>query len=94
MMQTLHNKYQSEVVTLGVSMAPRDWPQGVEDFVNQSNYTWTFAHDTKQNVMLTYQVLAVPSSYFIDRNGVIRGIKVGAFPNAEEIESYLQQVRQ
>jgi hypothetical protein len=39
-----------------------------------------------------YQVAQVPSSYFIDKNGVIKAIQIGAM-NEEMMESYFQQLK-
>jgi hypothetical protein len=58
-------------------MGPRDEPMGVNQFVKLNNYTWTFIHDTDSAVSINYQVTGIPSTFFIDKNGVIRSIHVG-----------------
>jgi thiol-disulfide isomerase/thioredoxin len=76
-MQKLYNDLKGEVEFIGVSAGPRDSPDLVKNFVKQYNYTWTFIHDPNSESLLTYRVGGIPSSYFIDKDGVIRGIHVG-----------------
>ena len=91
-MQKLRNKYGDELQIMGISMAPRDDPNGVKGFVEQFKYDWTFVHDPDNNVTLAYQVSAVPSSFFIDKDGVIRAVHIGGM-NFDQMEQYTQKVR-
>ncbi len=91
-MQKLHNKYRDQVQIVGVTMGPRDNPANVKEFVDAAKYDWTFIHDPDYNVATTYQVQAISSSYFIDKEGVIRAIQIGAM-GIGQMEAYLQQVR-
>ena len=92
-MQKIYDQRQGEVTFLGVSMGPRDEPLGVSQFIQLSNYTWDFVHDSDQGVMARYQVQGLPSSYFVDRNGVIRSILVGG-ANAQMIQDSLKKAEQ
>jgi peroxiredoxin len=92
-MQKIYDQRQGDVTFLGVSMGPRDEPLGVSQFVQLSNYTWDFIHDSDQGVMARYQVTGLPSSYFIDSNGVIQSILVGG-ANAQMIEESLNKAQQ
>src|SRR5436190_21544937 len=76
-MQNIYDHEKGNMTFLGVSMGPRDEPLGVAQFVQLNKYTWDFIHDPNSDVMNRYQVTGIPSSYFIDRNGVIRAIFVG-----------------
>jgi thiol-disulfide isomerase/thioredoxin len=89
-MQNLYNAKRNDIEIVGVSMGPRDWPKLVLDFVNASSYNWKFVHDNDYSVATRYQVVSVPSSYFIDKNGVIQAVHVGAM-NRSMMDSYLQQ---
>ncbi len=82
-------------------MGPRDNVDIVKRFVNgppaeRPNtplaYTWRFVHDSNYDVATRYQVSAVPSSYFVGTDGVIRAVHIGGM-NAQQMESYLQQVK-
>jgi peroxiredoxin len=91
-MESFYAAHKDEIEVLGVSMYPRDNPPGVLDFVKAAPYSWKFIHDGDYKVAERYQVISVPSSYFIDKNGVIQVVHVGAMTGAM-MENYLQQVR-
>ena len=91
-MQGIYNKYKDDMVMVGVSMGPRDSPELVKGFVDQANYTWTFIHDANSNIAQHYQAYSIPSSYFIDKDGVIQARHVGAM-NSEMMEEYLSRTK-
>ncbi len=90
-MRSLYNTPGNDVEVIGISMGPRDWPEGVLDFVNKTNYNWKFIHDSDYGVASRYQVSSIPSSYFIDRNGVIQAVHVGAMTRAM-MDNYVKDV--
>ncbi len=90
-MQKMHEKYKGQVEIIGISMGPRDQLDIVKGFVNQNEYGWTFVHDEEYDVAQPYQVNAVPTSYFIDKEGVISAMHIGAMSDAQ-MEGYLQQI--
>jgi thiol-disulfide isomerase/thioredoxin len=91
-MERLARKYGDQTTILGVSMAPRDTPDLVREFVDKYNYSWTFIHDADYGVASTYQVMSIPSSYFIDAQGTVRAVHVGAM-NYQQMERYFEQVK-
>ena len=90
-MERLAQKYGDQIAILGVSMAPRDTPDLVKAFVDQYKYSWTFIHDADYGVARIYQVMSIPSSYFIDAQGTVRAVHVGAM-NYQQMERYFEQV--
>ena len=72
--EQLYQQYKDKVDIIGVSMGPRDEPAGVAQFVDLNKYHWQFIHDADSSVMNNYLVTGIPSSFFIDKNGVIRSI--------------------
>lgn len=89
-MQKLFDKYRGRLEMLGISMGPRDDPTRVQVFVDAAKYGWTFIHDPDYLVATDYQVQAIPSSYFIDKDGVIRAVQVGAM-NFGQMENNFQK---
>lgn len=81
-MRALYNTPGTDIEIIGVSMGPRDWPEQVISFINKTNYNWTFVHDTNYAIAQRYQVNSIPSSYFIDEQGVIQAVHVGAMTRA------------
>jgi thiol-disulfide isomerase/thioredoxin len=91
-MQRLYNQYNRQMEFVGVSMGPRDSASLVESFVNAAGYNWLFVQDDTYDVATRYQVMAVPSSYFVGPDGIIKAIHVGGM-NGPQMEGYLAQVR-
>jgi peroxiredoxin len=73
-MQKFYEDYQSkDVVILGVNLTPTEEnPDAVPAFVEEQRLTFPIVLDSGGDVMLTYQVIAYPTTYLIDANGVIR----------------------
>jgi peroxiredoxin len=89
-MQKIWDRRSGDVQILGISMGPRDEPMGVKQFVELNKYSWQFIHDPDSSIMNNYQVTGIPSSFFIDKNGVIRYIHVGG-ADAPTLEAGLQK---
>ncbi len=73
-MPALEKTYQTDqkqgLVVVGVNMT--DSAQSTEDFVHRLGVTYPIWMDTNGTTTVTYQVTATPTSFFIDRQGVIR----------------------
>jgi len=67
-------------------------PSTVEDFITSNNFSFPVLLDTEQNVALKYNIRAIPTTFFIDPDGVIQQIKVGAFANILEIKKSLAKI--
>jgi len=91
-MESFYQKHKDQIQMVGVSMAPRDDPNIVLNFVRDANYSWKFVHDGDYKIADKYQIASVPSSFFIDRNGIVKAVQVGAM-NEAQIENYFQQVK-
>jgi peroxiredoxin len=90
-METSYTRHFGKIEVIGVSMAPKDTASMVLNFVNQYKYNWKFVHDGDFKVADRYQVAAVPSSYFIGTDGIIKAVQVGAM-NGTIMENYINQV--
>ncbi len=62
-------------VILGVNIA--DDAQTASQFVQQYGLTYPIVLDQNQQVLTLYNVNSTPTSYFIDRQGIIRSIVIG-----------------
>ncbi len=71
-------------VILGVNSV--DDAQTAQQFAQQYGLTYSLALDNNQRVATLYNLTATPTSYFIDRHGIIRAVVVGPVD-----ESTLQQ---
>lgn len=90
-MQKMHEKYKGQVEIVGISMGPRDEPDIVRGFINGRGYSWTFVHDEAYDVAQRYQVQSVPTSYFVNKDGSISAVQIGAMTSAQ-IDRYMQRI--
>lgn len=75
--ETLYQQYKDkDVVVLGVDILETEGE--VRQFVEEGGYSWIFVMDTTGEVTASYQVIAIPTSFFIDKEGIIRVIQIGA----------------
>jgi peroxiredoxin len=64
-----------DFVILGVNSV--DDAQTAQQFAQQYGLTYSLALDNNQHVATLYHLTATPTSYFIDRQGIIRSVVVG-----------------
>ncbi len=63
-----------------------------QGFMQYYNLSLPVLLDTQQRVAQKYSIMGIPSTFFIDKDGIIQGKKVGAFLSEEEIEQYLREI--
>ncbi len=67
-------------------------PAKVESFLQTHNLSLPVLLDDKQVVAQKYSITGIPTTFFIDKDGIIQGKIVGAFPSKEAIERYLAKI--
>ncbi len=70
-----------DIAIVGVLMF--DPPAPARDFVATYHATWPTIDDPNGTIRAAYRAVARPQTYFIDRNGVLRGIQVGQLTAAD-----------
>jgi cytochrome c biogenesis protein CcmG/thiol:disulfide interchange protein DsbE len=63
------------LVMLGVLY--KDQPELAQAFLDDFGATWPTIPDAEGTVAADYRVVAPPQTYFIDAEGVLRGIQIG-----------------
>jgi len=66
-----------------VGVLTYDAPAPARDFVAAFGGTWPTVQDPDGLIRTAYRVAARPQTYFIDRDGILRGIQVGELTNAD-----------
>jgi peroxiredoxin len=66
-----------DLVVLAVNVTQP--PEQVEEFVSYYGYTFDFLLDTWATVASDYYVHEIPTTFFIDKNGIIADVFVGEF---------------
>jgi len=72
---------------VGVSMDTGDAKDLIEEFIEEYGVTYTILADPQMVGMEAYQVLGLPATFLIDREGVLRWMKFG--PVSETDQSFL-----
>jgi len=78
------------LVILGVDIG--ESPVTVERFMGSLGLSFPVLLDASQDVALKYNVRAIPTSFFIDKNGIIQALRIGAFSNKASIENHLGKI--
>ncbi|MBI5953544.1 MAG: redoxin domain-containing protein [Chloroflexi bacterium] len=80
-----------DVVLIGVDYV--DTPAGAQGYLTKFDITFPNAPDLKSNISSILNLkMGVPETYFIDREGVLRHVKVGPFMSVNEIKSVVDSI--
>jgi peroxiredoxin len=61
----------------------------ITDFMQDHGFSLPVLLDSNRVVATQYGISSIPRTFLIDQDGIIRGIKIGAFQSVEEIEGGL-----
>lgn len=67
-------------------------PSEVKKFLQTHNLSLPVLLDTEENAARKYNITGIPTTFFIDSDGIIQQKIIGAFPNKEAIEKYLNSI--
>jgi len=91
--QKLYEKYKDQgFEVLAINATNQDSLYEIDPFVQNYQLTFPILLDTDGRVSRSYQLRSLPSSFFIDREGVIREVVIGG-PMAEALlETRIQSI--
>ena len=91
-LKTSYESYKdADVVILGVNLTNQDSLNDVEAFVQEFSLTYPILLDRDGNVSNSlYQIKGLPSTFFVNRNGVIRTVVVGGPMSESFIRSKIE----
>ena len=91
LLQEIHEEWETEgLASLAVNVG--ETSTQVKDFMQFYNLSMPVLLDTKRSVSGRYSIIGIPTTFFLDKDGIIQGKVVGAFPNKESIERYLEDI--
>lgn len=91
LVQQLYDEYQDEeLVVLTIHLGGS--PAVVTRFLADGNYTFTTLVDTDKETGREYGLQYVPTTFFIDREGLISERVIGGFENREQIDERLRKI--
>jgi cytochrome c biogenesis protein CcmG/thiol:disulfide interchange protein DsbE len=74
-----------------VAVDVKETAQTVQGFQQTYGMTYRVLLDSKGQVANLYNIKGVPMTYFIDKDGIIKYVKLGAFSTKKEIEQTLDK---
>ncbi|UII54124.1 TlpA family protein disulfide reductase [Cytobacillus spongiae] len=90
-MQKFHEEAKEDVVILAVNMDTPANRDKVDAFVKNMEIQFPVLLDDKFKVNKVYQIINIPTSFFLDEKGVIRNKGVGAM-TYEMMKSYIDDM--
>ncbi|MAT43714.1 MAG: cytochrome C biogenesis protein [Anaerolineaceae bacterium] len=93
--QKAYEKYEKDkLIVLGINFTAQDNIKDVESFVKEFSLTFPILLDETGEVSSKlYGMRGLPTSYFINQDGILKRIQVGAM-QPEELEDYLAEIIQ
>ena len=90
-LQEIYNEWsETELMLLAINIG--DSSTKIKEFMQSRNLSLPVLLDTKQDVAQSYNIQYIPTTFFIDKEGIIQAINVGAFPGKEAIEGDLNKI--
>jgi cytochrome c biogenesis protein CcmG/thiol:disulfide interchange protein DsbE len=86
------NLTHGQVAVLAIAASADEQLSAVEEFIRDNQYTFPVMFDSA-GVYNLYNVSTLPTTFFIDKEGIIRKIQVGSFQNQAAIESILSSLQ-
>ena len=63
------------------------------EFIAENDYSFPVLRDESNSVSFDYGISHLPTTVFIDKDGIIQVIKIGKYHSIAEIESDLASIR-
>jgi cytochrome c biogenesis protein CcmG/thiol:disulfide interchange protein DsbE len=90
--ETIYKKYQSVgLVVLGINVTSQDNLTDAKETVNNFNLSYPILIDESAHVSKLYEMRGIPTSFFIDSQGIIRRIQIGEIL-PEYVDRYLADI--
>ena len=83
-LQSLYDKHRAEGLEIvGVSVDARGQESAIREFADEFRMTYPIWLDPDERVQSLYLALGVPSSYLIDRTGILRWRRLGTIRKSD-----------
>ncbi len=80
----------SELIMLAVDLGEN--PSRVKEFVEEFGLSFTILLDADGKVAQQYNIRGIPATFFIDKDGIIQSVRIGAFSNEMQIAIGLRKI--
>ncbi len=89
LLQKYYSIYKNEIEIIAVNM--QEDPVLVKDWINDFGITYTVLLDPSEQAKSLYNIYAKPTTYFIDKNGIIRAKKLGQLTE-DELSANIREI--
>jgi thiol-disulfide isomerase/thioredoxin len=90
-LEDIYNEWKyNDLVFFAVNVGESS--SGVKAFLDEYGFAMPVLMDGAKTVMSRYGISGIPTTYFIDKDGIIQDRVVGAFRDKETIEDYLVEL--
>ena len=89
--QQVHEEWSDKGLVV-LSINTDEGSSEVRQFMQSNDYSFPVLLDTKKDIARKYNIQGIPTTFFIDKDGMIQEWKLGAFQSKEEIEDCLSKV--
>ncbi len=90
-LQEIHEDWSDRgLMVLAINIG--DSASEAEQFLQEHNLSLPVLLDTKKVIAPKYGIRYIPTTFFIDKDGIVRNKIIGAFPDKEAIESRLGDI--
>jgi len=86
-----YKQYGNQVVFLSVNVTSQDKIPDALKFIKDFGITWPVALDQTGRIMQKYEVIGFPTSFFVNRKGIIDNVNVGAI-STEGLNAELKRI--
>ncbi|MCS7248574.1 MAG: TlpA family protein disulfide reductase [Anaerolineales bacterium] len=76
-LQAVHEQYGAELVLLGINASTQDRLPNAYRLIAEMRLTFPILLDISGTTITAYRVFSLPTTFFIDRQGIIREVVVG-----------------
>ena len=91
-LQQIYDERQAKgLVLLAINIGER--PSQVAEFMQGQGLSFPVLLDSQGEIAEKYGIRGIPTTFFIDRDGIIQDIRIGAFQSKAEIESSLSKLK-
>jgi len=91
----MHQEYKDQgLVVLAINMTYQDNPMDVMPFIQEYGLTFPVLLEETGDVASLYQLRSLPSSYFINRAGIIQEVVIGGPMSEALLRTRIEQILQ
>lgn len=95
-LQQIYNDWQSKglvVLTIDIiGSTPSETAANIATFMQNNNYSFPVLLDVNMQVTKSYNIKNTPTTFLIDKAGIIREVRVGAYPSQAAMEESLNRL--